>query len=117
MPEPYEITTWEEEPGSITYSLMLGDDYDCETCGSTYNEAELEIDDENLTFSYRIGCYGVESIQISEKDFDATLIKMLEVLNNFSNWNKKFENKVKEEVDNWYTISAIREIQDWKIGK
>jgi hypothetical protein len=117
MSENYETTIWEEEPGSVTYSLMLGDDYDCDTCGVTYNEAELEIDDESLTFSYRVGCYGGESARISEKDFDSTLEKMFGVLNNFPNWNKEFENKVKEEVNNWYTMSAIKEIRDWKIGK
>lgn len=114
----YETLPWEEdgEPG-FTYSLMLGDDHECETCGFTYNEAELDVHEEGLTFSYRVGCYGGESVTIAEENFDATLDKMLGMLNCFPNWNKEFENKVKEEVDNWYTMNMMKEIRDWKMGK
>jgi hypothetical protein len=113
----YETYLWEEAGGTTIYSLTLGDDYDCETCGITYNEAELEVNADNLVFSYRVGCYSGDTINILHQDFDLALEKAIETLKNFSNWNKEFENKVKEEVNNWYTMSAIKEIRDWKMGK
>ncbi len=40
-------------------SWLLGDDYDCETCGSTWNELRLEdYDDKLWVLNMHVGCYG-----------------------------------------------------------
>ena len=44
--------------------IMLGDDDDCETCGYSFNRAELRIDDEEVEWllMFATGCYGGESV-------------------------------------------------------
>jgi hypothetical protein len=43
-------------------SWSLGDDYDCETCGYTYNTLRLEdYDDDLWVLTMHVGCYGGES--------------------------------------------------------
>lgn len=111
----YETKHWED--GSVSYSLLLGEDYYCETCGDTLNEATLEVDTDTLTFDYNYGCYDGGSISILDEAFDRKLSDALLELQKFKNWNKGFENKVLEEVAKWYTMDLIEEIRDWKVGK
>lgn len=80
------------------FSWALGDDYDCETCGFTYNEADLDLDwDESgvWMFSYRAGCYGGESVMGSDPQAAQRLEAILIDLRAFSEWTKEHEHKVR----------------------
>ena len=52
------------------FSWSLGDDYDCETCGYTWNTLRLEEFDDNLwCLDMSVGCYGGESVMSDDENF------------------------------------------------
>ena len=54
------------------YSWYLGDDYDCDTCGMSWNMVRFELwdEDENVWQLYMsVGCYGGESTMSYDEDF------------------------------------------------
>ena len=52
------------------HTWMLGDDYDCETCGFTWNSLRLEDWDDDLWhLSMSVGCYGGESVFSNDENF------------------------------------------------
>jgi hypothetical protein len=51
-------------------SWSLGSDYDCDTCGYTYNTLRLEEFDEDLwILSMHVGCYGGDSTSTDNPGF------------------------------------------------
>lgn len=52
-----------------SYVWYLGDDYDCETCGWTYNEVVFEEDDGVWILRTSVGCYHGEHTMSTDKDF------------------------------------------------
>lgn len=58
--------------GDDNYSWMLGDDYDCDTCGYTWNEVRFENwdEDENIWQLWMsVGCYGGEAVFSNDEKF------------------------------------------------
>jgi len=51
-------------------SWTLGSDWDCDTCGYTYNTLRLEEFDEDLwVLTMHVGCYGGESTSTDNPGF------------------------------------------------
>jgi len=54
----------------LDLNIALGDDYDCETCGYTYNSIRWEEFDDNLfMLNMRVGCYGGVYAMSNDIDF------------------------------------------------
>lgn len=86
-----------EDPETL-FSWALGDDYDCETCGSTWNEAELDLnwDDEGTwMFSYRAGCYGGDSVLGTEDGAKEKLEVLLKELSGYPEWSSDIGQKIR----------------------
>lgn len=91
----WEPSEEEQEDRSVSWSL--GDDYDCDTCGFTWNEAEFDPDwhDPNQwEFSYRVGCYGGDSISFNTEGREEKLKEMFLHLREYPGWNLEAESKV-----------------------
>lgn len=74
------------------YSWMLGDDDYCETCGTSYNEAVLELwdaDNNVWQLSYTAGCYGGESVMSDSPEWNAKTGEIIATLKKFEKFNKK----------------------------
>jgi hypothetical protein len=57
---------------SEEFIWLLGEDYDCETCGRTYNEVGLELWDEDTgvyQLYIRVGCYGGDSVMSTDPEW------------------------------------------------
>ena len=85
----------EEQERSISWSL--GDDSDCDTCGFTWNEATFDPDwhDPNeWEFSYRVGCYGGDSLSHYSEDREEKLKEMFDHLRGYPGWSREIEKTV-----------------------
>lgn len=80
------------------WAWPLGDDYDCETCGFTWNEATLDLDwDEDGTwmFSYQAGCYGGDSVTSRDEDAREHLESMFRALSAYPEWTATNEQEAR----------------------
>lgn len=82
------------------FSWSLGDDYDCETCGYTWNEAELDLDWDGegqgvWMFGYRTGCYGGNSVTSTQEDAAEKLEVLLKEVSQYPEWSADIEKKVR----------------------
>lgn len=80
----------------------LGEDYDCETCGQTYNEVGLETWDEETgvwQLYIRVGCYGGDSVMSTDAEWGDRAIKIVQEALFYSGFNEadaeKLLNKIK----------------------
>ena len=79
----------EQDPTETIFEVLLGDDYDCETCGMTWNEAFLYRnwnDDGDWYFGYRAGCYGGNSVLSGEENALDKVDEIVKELREFPNW-------------------------------
>lgn len=68
-------------------SWVLGDDYDCETCGRTFNEVGCELwDEENNVWQVflRVGCYGGFSVLSDASDWDEKIGNIVQEVKKYS---------------------------------
>lgn len=66
------------DSGEYYRSWSLGDDYDCETCGYTWNTLRFEeLDDDLWCLSMLVGCYGGDYTMSNDADF---LVKVEEII-------------------------------------
>lgn len=94
VPNPTELVN-----RSILWEV--GDDFDCETCGFSWNRAEFAPNSEGTNkwrFSYNLGCYNGNSISYENEDIEAGLTLMFEVLQNYPNWGYACEQNIREEI-------------------
>ena len=76
-----EPTTW-----------ALGDDYFCDSCGSTWNELEFDPEGDNgWAATTRTGCYG--GVQIEQNSAEEDKASFYASLKTFDNWG---ETEIKE---------------------
>jgi hypothetical protein len=86
---------------TFSFSLSLGDDQDCETCGYSNNEAALTISESGFDFSYQAGCTGGMSISDVEENQLQKIEDLFEHLRTYPDWNSYFEDKVRSEITSW----------------
>ena len=87
LDDGYEVESW-----------VLGNDIDCETCGTSWNEAEFDphfSGRNNWSFHYRVGCYNGDSLMWEDENREERLSEMFEYLNTFPGWSKEAENTVR----------------------
>lgn len=92
MNEPIDATP------ETYFSWGLGDDYDCETCGFTWNEATLDLnwdEDGAWMFSYRTGCYGGDSVTSTEEGAVEKLETLLKEVSGYPEWSPDFEKQIR----------------------
>jgi hypothetical protein len=71
-----EPTTWD-----------LGDDYFCDSCGSTWNELEFDPEGGNgWTAAVRVGCYGGRQVWQDSTEGDKYTFYLL--LQTFEHWSQ-----------------------------
>lgn len=87
------------------YNISLGDDYDCETCGYTWNELRFEEwdpDDKTYILQMSVGCYGGASAISSEEDFTKQVDDIIESAHRYPGFNDELEaelrNLIKEKI-------------------
>lgn len=76
------------------FEVDLGDDYDCDTCGFTYNHAFFYRDwnDEgDWYFGYRAGCYGGDSVLSGEENALGRVDEILKDIRQYPNWTTHHE--------------------------
>lgn len=93
----------DNELTNIDRSLLweLGEDFDCETCGSSWNHAEFDPDFHGISkwrFSYSVGCYYGEDISYESNDVETRLLEMFEVLQNYTSWESTREQTIRAEI-------------------
>lgn len=67
----------------------LGNDSDCDTCGFSWNEAEFDPDwhgPNEWMFSYRVGCYGGDSVSCFDENREEKLDEMFKYLKGYPGW-------------------------------
>jgi len=87
----------------IDEEWYLGDDYDCEDCGGTYNRLvfhDLENGEYNLYTS--IGCYGGKAYIIDEVD------QLIEYISSYEYYDETMEHQVRSAIEK-YKISLTKE--------
>lgn len=85
-------------------SWPLGDDYDCETCGYTWNTVRLEeFDDDLWVLSMSVGCYGGESTSSDKVMFEKEAEEIIADCLTYENFSEvqaeQFRNAIKEIVN------------------
>ena len=82
--------------------FVLGDDYECDTCGFTYNRAVLyfgiDEDPTSWRFQVAVGCYGGYGVSYDEEDWEALLEEEFVFCRKFPNWFPENEKKVLKEI-------------------
>jgi hypothetical protein len=83
----------------------IGKDYDCESCGLTWNNALFSYtpEDKVWRFSYTEGCYGGAEVASTDFDCETRLEELFIILKEFPEWSKDYELEVRK---------AIGEIND-----
>lgn len=86
------------------HTWMLGDDYDCETCGYTWNSLRLEEwDDDIWQLCMSVGCYGGESVMSNDENFAVLANKIIDeclTYENFSESDAEYVRKLIKELSN-----------------
>lgn len=82
-------------------SWSLGDDYDCETCGYTWNTLRLtEMDDNLWTLDMSVGCYGGEYTSTDSPDFEKEAEAIIADCRSYENFSEveaeEVRNAIKE---------------------
>jgi len=82
------------------FSWALGDDYDCDTCGNTWNEAELDLDWDGegegaWMFGYRTGCYGGNSVTSTEDGAVDKLEVLFKEVRGYPEWSVEIEKQIR----------------------
>ena len=83
-------------------SWSLGNDFDCETCGMTWNEATFYHDwhDPNQwEFSYRVGCYGGDSVSYNSENKEDKLNEMFKHLREYPGWARRLDLIVRDMIE------------------
>ena len=86
------------------HTWMLGDDWDCDTCGYTWNTLRLEEWDDDLWYvTMSVGCYGGESVMSTDENFavlaEAIIVDCLSY-ENFSESDADYLRKLIKELSN-----------------
>ena len=86
------------------HTWMLGDDYDCETCGFTWNSLRFEEWEDDLwILQMSVGCYGGESVFSNDENFavlaEAIIVDCLSY-ENFSESDADYLRKLIKELSN-----------------
>ncbi len=79
-------------------SWSLGDDYDCDTCGMSWNELGLELWDEEAQIwqlYISVGCYGGQGVLSNEEDWDARSEEIVEYALSYSGFTEKDAKKLR----------------------
>jgi hypothetical protein len=90
------------DDGYDTKSWDLGNDYDCENCGISWNEAEFDShfhDENQWEFWYRVGCYGGDAVSWNSDNREEKLDEMFEELRTYPGWPRKGEVIVREMIE------------------
>lgn len=90
------------EDDSGIKSWMLGNDIDCEACGTSWNEAEFDphfLDENKWSFHYRVGCYSGDSLMWEDDNREEKLNQMFEHLSDFPGWSIEAEQTVRKMID------------------
>lgn len=87
----------DEYPEQI-FSVLLGDDIDCETCGWSFNEAKFFqwSKDGEWMFQYSVGCYGGDSVTSHEENAMEKLEEIIKHLRTFSGWTIDEERRLRK---------------------
>lgn len=83
-------------------SWDLGNDYDCDTCGISWNEAEFDphfSDWNEWMFSYRVGCTGGDSVMWNAENREEKLNEMFKELRTYPGWPRREEAVVREMIE------------------
>lgn len=86
--------------GEEYFQWDLGDNYDCETCGVTWNRVELDLDEDRKGWSISIytGCYNSETIDSRDSGLDEKLKALYKRLYMFSGFDHKTAAEITEAV-------------------
>lgn len=81
-------------------TFLLGDDTDCETCGTSYNEVEAWLDEDEWVVTLRYGCYGGKTVRglptlVKDKDSRRELKDLFYRARSFPMWSKANERAIK----------------------
>lgn len=90
------------DDGYDTKSWTLGNDYSCDTCGMSWNEAEFDPhfhDKNQWEFYYRVGCYGGDSVSWNSDNREERLGKMFNDLKRYPKWSRKKDAVVREMIE------------------
>lgn len=92
-----------EQPARLTeeYSVALGNDYDCDTCGYTWNSARFDPDWDDdgsgtWMFTVRVGCYGGEHVSSTDPDALATLEELFAMCREYPDWSDSDEQTIRD---------------------
>lgn len=82
------------------HSVSLGDDYDCDTCGYTWNTARFDPDwdgDGSGTwmFTLSVGCYDGESVSSTTPDALSKLDELLTQCRAYPRWTEADEQLIR----------------------
>lgn len=87
-------------------SWSLGSDYDCETCGYTYNTLRLEdYDDDLWVLTMHVGCYGGASTSNDKVMFEKEAEEIISECLTYEDFSEVEANEVR---------NAIKEILNAK---
>lgn len=92
-----------DDSAATQFSWGLGDDYDCETCGGTWNEAELDLNwdgEGGWMFSYRTGCYGGDSVVSTGPGAAEKLEGLLKDVSGYPEWSPDIEKQIRSLLHN-----------------
>lgn len=96
-----------EDEQDEEYSWSLGDDYDCETCGFTYNTLRLQdFGDGVWVLSMSVGCYGGESAQSNGAAFDEVCESIITDCLRYEDFSKKNAKEVRAHLARIKTLPA-----------
>ena len=79
------------------HTWMLGDDYDCETCGYTWNTLRLEEWEDDLwILQMSVGCYGGEHSMSNDENFVVEANKIIDECQSYENFSESDANYVRK---------------------
>lgn len=87
----------DEYPDEV-FSVLLGDDIECESCGWSFNEAKFfqwSADGEWM-FQYSVGCYGGDSVTSHEENVMGKLEEIIKDLRTYSGWTIDEERRLRK---------------------
>lgn len=86
------------EDYGVSLVWSLGDDSDCGTCGTSWNEVGLELYDEEANtwqLYYRVGCTGGEGALSSQADWNEQVEKIIKHARDYSGFTKDDERELR----------------------
>jgi hypothetical protein len=80
------------------FAWPLGGDYDCETCGPSYNSVELGRVDSVWLLSYYVGCTGDDSVYSDEPDWVEKVEEIIAAIVSYPDFSEQDEKDLREKI-------------------